>query len=228
MVIRSPKLTFFPIKWRGNTTVPLSPRATAIEVKQALENLPVINFVNVNRSAPSWLNGYTWTIEFVSVNRNTSRGYELQDTENLEPIVPVNNLIATNASLTVQAHWLGINQTFRIYDIARQGTYGTGAGAVYIFQRRMEIWNQVATITGNDTAENSRFGHSVALNRDTLLVGSIGANLVNIVLILMLLQFFYFHIFKEWGSRETINLLFGILGLFSVDVSRMGYRSNKS
>lgn len=158
--------------------MPLSSSATALEVKRALEDLPVINFVNVNRSAPTWLHGYTWTIEFVSVNRNTSRGYELQDTENLEPIVPINNLIATNASLTVQSHWLGINQSFHIYDIARQGSYGSGAGAVYIFQRRMEIWRQVATIYGNDTAENSRFGHSVALNRDVLLVGSIGANMV--------------------------------------------------
>lgn len=148
-------------------------------MKQALEELPVINFVNVNRSRPSFINGYTWTIEFVSVNKNTSRGYELQYTENLEPIIPINHLIATNASLVVQAHWLGINQSFHLYDIARQGTFGAGAGAVYVFQRRKEQWNQVATITGNDTAENSRFGNSVALADDVFIVGSIGANLVS-------------------------------------------------
>ena len=170
---------YFQLEWRGNTTVPLPATATAEQVKDALEQLPVINFVNVNRSRPSVINGYTWTIEFVSVNRNTSRGYELQDTENLEPIIPINHLIATNASLVVQAHWLGINQSFHLYDIARQGTYGSGAGAVYVFQRRKEQWNQVATIVGNDTAENSRFGHSVAIIDDVLIVGSIGANLVS-------------------------------------------------
>lgn len=147
-------------------------------MKAALEALPIINLVNVNRSSPSSINGYTWTIEFVSVNVNTPRGYVLQDTSNLEPITPINHLIATNASVTVQARWEGINASFHLYDIAREGTYGAGAGSVYVFQRRKEVWNQVATLVGNDTAENSMFGYSVSLMNDMLLIGSIGANLV--------------------------------------------------
>lgn len=175
-------IDYFMLQWRGNTTVALPATASAAVVKSALEELPVINFVNVNRSEPSAINGYTWTIEFVSVNIYTPRGYQLQDTENLEPIVPINNLIATNATLTVQAHWLGIGQPIHLYDIAREGTYGSGAGAVYIFQRRKELWNQVATIMANDTAENSQFGYSVSLTNDLFIVGSIGANLVKCLL----------------------------------------------
>lgn len=167
---------YFQLEWRGNTTQRLLANATADEVKYALEALPVINFVNVNRSFLSDNNGYTWTIEFVSVNRNTPRGYMYEDVSNVEPIIPINHLIATDVTLIVGSkYYLGDRNELSM--IPRQGTYGQGAGAVYIYQRQNESWNQVATIVGNDTSTYNQFGGSVSIDQDVILVGAVGANM---------------------------------------------------
>eukprot|EP01034_Spumella_vulgaris_P023126 gene23126-29319_t len=167
---------YFQLQWRGNTTARLLANASADDVKYALESLPVVNLVNVNRSVISIFNGYTWIVEFVSVNVNTPRGYEVQTTRNLEPIVPINNLISTNATLVVGARWLITDRT-ELFLASREGTYGEGAGAAYVFQRFNESWEQVASLVGNDTSDYNRFGTSVSLYEDVLLVGAVGASM---------------------------------------------------
>jgi hypothetical protein len=61
--------------FRGNTTYQLNANATALEVKRALEALPVINTVNVHRNPISIYGAFVLLIEFLSVNRLTPFGY---------------------------------------------------------------------------------------------------------------------------------------------------------
>jgi hypothetical protein len=49
---------------------------------------------------------------------------------------------------------------------------GDDSGSVYVFVRSKEIWTQQAKLTAGDAAEGDLFGHSVALDRDTALVGA--------------------------------------------------------
>ncbi|RYH30929.1 hypothetical protein EON65_03875 [archaeon] len=167
---------YFQLQWRGNTTTTLLPNATAAEVKASLEALPIINTVNVNRTLlhPD-IGAYSWTIDFLSVNYHNSRGYYHEEISNLEPIVPVNNLIATDATINVDAKW-EIGSQSRITSKARLGTFGEGAGAVFVYQRLNDSWIEIATLRGNDTAINNKFGSSVAIDHDMLAIGAIGAN----------------------------------------------------
>lgn len=162
------------LEWRGNTTQFLPFNAEASAVKKALEALPVINHVNVNRSSASSINGFVWTIEFVEVNANTARGYQIQTTQNLEPIIAHNALNGTEVTVTVAAI-SSLSSAPNTYGSERRGTFGSNAGAVYMFQQNGEGWDQVATLVGNDTKENDFFGVSVALKGTVAVVGATGA-----------------------------------------------------
>ncbi len=168
----------FQLTFRGNTTRQLYPNITSSEMKDALEALPSINYVNVNRTliTPD-IGAYSWTIEFVSINYHTARGYyEEYHQVNAEPLVATNNLIATDPTIEVDAKWT-LGDANLIDSAARQGTYGAGAGAVFLFQRQNESWKEVATLVGNDTEENNRFGSAVAIDDDVILVGAVGASM---------------------------------------------------
>ena len=162
------------LEWRGNTTKFLPFNAEASAVKSAMEALPVINRVNVNRSSASSINGFVWTIEFVEVNANTARGYQVQPTQNLEPIIAHNALNGTEVTVTVAAI-SSLMSSPTTYGSERRGTFGSNAGAVYMFQQNGEGWDQVATLVGNDTKENDFFGVSVALKGTVGVVGATGA-----------------------------------------------------
>lgn len=165
----------FQLQWRQNTTRYLNRNATAAEVKSALEELPIINYVNVQRGEPSMIGGYTWTIEFVDVNRNTPRGYYRTNVENCEPIIPINKLIGTETSVIIGSKW-NLGQQNSIYGTQRQGTFGTNAGAVYIYEKNGETWTMTEKLVGDDTDEFDQFGYSVSFKKDLLLVGAIGAS----------------------------------------------------
>ena len=51
---------------------------------------------------------------------------------------------------------------------------GKESGAAYIFVRNGEKWNQQAKLTASDTAQRDKFGISVAINRNTVIVGALG------------------------------------------------------
>jgi hypothetical protein len=53
---------------------------------------------------------------------------------------------------------------------------GNGAGAVYVFARRGDRWDEQAKLTTTDGAPFDLFGHAVAVSGDTLAVGARGAN----------------------------------------------------
>eukprot|EP00981_Chlorochromonas_danica_P010183 scaffold3051_cov167-Ochromonas_danica.AAC.42 len=171
---------YFQLTWRGNTTTHLLPNTTATQMKAALEALPVINTVNVNRTlVNSAIGCYSWAIEFVSVNYHNSRGYFLDDTSNVDPIQPINNLIATQVDVLVDAKWqLGSNNSAS--SLARAGSFGEGTGAVFIYQRVNESWLEVATVRGNDTSESNYFGRSLSLDDDALIVGAVGATMIGL------------------------------------------------
>ena len=46
------------------------------------------------------------------------------------------------------------------------------AGAAYVFARQGERWVEQAKLTADDAAQSDRFGHSVALSEDTIVVGA--------------------------------------------------------
>ena len=46
------------------------------------------------------------------------------------------------------------------------------AGAAYVFERQGERWVEQAKLTADDAAQSDRFGHSVALSGDTIVVGA--------------------------------------------------------
>lgn len=165
----------FKLQWRGNTTSFINRNASADDVKFALETLDVINYVNVLRSEASMIGGYTWTIEFVDVNRNSPRGYFRTNVENCEPIIPINFLIGTDTSIEIGSKW-NLGQTNSIYGTQRQGTFGTNAGAVYIYEKSGETWTMTEKLFGNDTNEFDQFGYSVSYKGNLLLVGAIGAS----------------------------------------------------
>ena len=153
----------FQLEFRGNITNRLPYNATAWEVKTALEALPSIGQVNVNRSAPSFILGYSWIIEILQANVATVQGYSPDTVGYIEPLIAHNELIGSDTSISVE--------------ILRQSTFGQSAGVVYIFQRQINSYVEVADIRGSDTYALNQFGFSVALDDDFLVVGAIAAGI---------------------------------------------------
>ncbi len=50
------------------------------------------------------------------------------------------------------------------------------AGAVYVFTRSRDVWSQVAKFSGADTAANDRFGATVLLRKNSIVIGAPGHN----------------------------------------------------
>jgi FG-GAP repeat len=48
---------------------------------------------------------------------------------------------------------------------------GTRAGAAYVFERRAGVWTQAAKLTASDAAPITSFGSTVAISRNTIVVG---------------------------------------------------------
>ena len=67
-------------------------------------------------------------------------------------------------------------------DTAAVGAYpyeppiGEGTGAVYVFARSSNSWNQQTKLVADDGLEGDSFGTSIALARDTLLIGAPGSD----------------------------------------------------
>jgi len=53
---------------------------------------------------------------------------------------------------------------------------GDYSGSAYIFKRDVTTWSQQAKITASDGAAGDRFGHSVAISGDYVIVGALGAD----------------------------------------------------
>lgn len=171
---------FFTLSFKGNTTIKMPYNVSDIDMKIALEALDTINMVNVIRSIPTTLQTFTWTIEFVETRTNSPRGYNTDLTYNVEPLIAKNYLIGTDTDIIIKSLYKFEDEN-HLYDYTRRGTYGSNAGRVYIYQKVGEqAWDEVALVTGDDTDENDRFGHDVAINGDYLLVGAPNADKVGV------------------------------------------------
>ena len=170
----------FRIEFRHNTTAFLPYDSADSFVKQELEALPTIGEVTVTRSAPTSVKGFTWTITFDRYYRATSRGYIDEGLVPLDPIIGHSELIGTNTTVKVGAirdpkHPKNYGQPERL------GSVGKNAGAAYIFQKSGEGWNEVSRLVGKDTTEEDRFGSSVSIDGDVMIIGAITADVQGIL-----------------------------------------------
>jgi hypothetical protein len=168
----------FTLTFRENTTSPILYDATASEMKAALEELPTINYVNVERSDASAINGFTWEVEFVSINYNTARGYFEEVVSNVEPLTVTNLLIGTDTEVAIGTRY-AMESFNPATDKARPGTFGASAGAAYLYERNGEEWTQVLMLHGNDTDELDHFGESSGIGRngDVVIIGAPSADM---------------------------------------------------
>lgn len=152
---------YFQLGYRNEYTISLSSDITAEGLKEALEDLNYINRVDVYRSQSSDTGGYTWTINFLSVNSLTVSGYAFDPAGSVPLLSYKNNLRGANASIAVK------------YD--RIGSYGINAGKVLIYQNIDDTWTRIASLIGQDTQSNDQFGSSVYISDSLIIVGAISA-----------------------------------------------------
>lgn len=76
----------------------------------------------------------------------------------IEYLIPHNHLHGTNTSITVA--------------YTQYGDYGSYAGTIYVYQLVLGNWYEVAALIGTDTSTNDRFGTSVDINQDIIIVGA--------------------------------------------------------
>jgi hypothetical protein len=150
----------FTLTWRGNTTQFISYNASASEMEAALEALPVIEVVSVQRCCPSAASGFTWTIEFLKVNTYTVGGYVADPIGSLDLMRATSYLVGTNPQIQVAE--------------ARRATTGEGAGIAYVYEKVGGVWHNTFVLRGNDTSEADNFGSSVAIYDDLILIGAQG------------------------------------------------------
>lgn len=168
---RSPLSGQFRLEWRNETTRPLRYDASAAEVEAALEELEVIEGVSVRRFGPSPSRGYDWVVTFHHVLRWSALGYVTDQPRSYEPIQGVNLLQGTDPSITIlQSDSKRLDRT----GYERAGSTGENAGAVwvYAYSHDQSAWLEAQRLVGNDTGANHRFGFSLSMGPDLLIVGA--------------------------------------------------------
>jgi hypothetical protein len=152
----------FTLTWRGNTTDLIAYNASALEMQTALERLPVIGAVNVQRCCQSQADGFTWTVEFLQVKSYDVSGYITNPTGPLDLINATSFLVGNDPQIKVVE--------------ARRGTNGLGAGLAYVYELKRGIWQHTFTLRGNDTSESDSFGCDVSIEGDYILIGAKGSS----------------------------------------------------
>ena len=188
----------FALRFRSktsNASLAVAYNATASEMKAKLESIPSILEVAVTRSDAVPTRSFSWTVtfkrvafqtttEFVDDDVAVANSYVLDTNFNLRPIsVDASLVTGTDASVQVtylyeQAeHHYKCRSGFRscsqqIATSEVRGSFGSGAGAAYIFIKEDEKWTEQVKLRGTDTASNDRFGHDVTISADTVVVGA--------------------------------------------------------
>lgn len=72
-------------------------------------------------------------------------------------------------------HWFGFsvaagNNTI-VVGAPNHSGHGTRSGAAYVFERRAGVWTEAAKLTASDAAAGTGFGSTVAISRNTIVVG---------------------------------------------------------
>lgn len=153
----------FRLFFRGEgPTASIQYDATAQEMRDALETLPTIDLIDVQRSGPTLTGGFAWTVTFQLTRTETDEGFELdqglQLAQDLPPIAdseigasavpyrwvppgdaaPDAMLAGSQARVTVD-HVFGESRDDP-WEAPRSGLSGAGAGAVYVFRRYGRAW----------------------------------------------------------------------------------------
>lgn len=71
---------------------------------------------------------------------------------------------------------VGISQDTIVVGAREDDDRGESAGSAYVFRRKGSAWTQHAKLTSPEPAQGDQFGWSVAIDGDTVLVGSIGSD----------------------------------------------------
>ncbi|TMW60197.1 hypothetical protein Poli38472_000239 [Pythium oligandrum] len=160
--------------------IPVS--ASDLQVEQALEKLVSINDVRVVRSSSmNVYGGYAWTVTFIQVNTRSDYGPVADTSGNLPAMVArttatINNKIVqllkgTNARVSIQ--FGGYSLPPLTDGMTHWGLPGTNAGQAAIFIRAENDWKQQGgTLVGGDTRAEDRFGASVSIKGNQVLVGA--------------------------------------------------------
>jgi hypothetical protein len=146
---------FFLLEFRGEKTDTLSYDVDALSLKEALEELPTINLVDVSRFSTSAIGSYTWRITFYSVNKLTSSGYVV-DTGTIDSLVSYNFLNGKYSQIFV-----GYDQ-YNYYDDSKT--------AIFVYQLVDEVWAQVATLY-SPASNADQSVNSLSLENGTLVLG---------------------------------------------------------
>ncbi|GLE06228.1 hypothetical protein PINS_up015470 [Pythium insidiosum] len=171
----------------ADETDDISVTATDQQVEVALEKLVSINDVAVTRSTSvNAFGGYSWTVTFVQVNSKNDYGPVIDTSGNLPALVPVTSttingrlttlLKGTNARVNVQVG--GYELPPIVEGKTHWGLPGDFAGNAAVFVRAENDWKQQGgSLSGSDTRAGDRFGSSVSLKGDAVLIGAPSAAL---------------------------------------------------
>ena len=73
---------------------------------------------------------------------------------------------------------VALSEEFAVMGTASEDTFGFNAGAAYVFQASPSGWVEIAQLFGEDPEPDAddRFGHSVAISGNTILIAALGDN----------------------------------------------------
>lgn len=67
---------------------------------------------------------------------------------------------------------IAISENYAVVGARRDGDNGRFSGAAYLFERRDGTWEQASKLTASDGTAFNRFGYSVAISEDYVIVGA--------------------------------------------------------
>ena len=175
----------FTVSLRGSDpSAEIAVGSSSSKLKWILENTcDAVNEVAVARSTLSNtrdnIYGFSYTITFVSVNRETDYGWELDRYAsstggNLPKIaVGASELYGSNAGYTVYGSFgYGPDENSAWFEDYRMGSECKNSGEAQISKKDDEQWVVEATLKADDANGNDLFGHSVSIHDDFALVGA--------------------------------------------------------
>ena len=175
----------FTLSVRGaNPTKEIPFHSDAARMKQVLQgSCDAVNDVSVTKSMISVpldnKYGYSWTITFNNVNMKTDYGWESDhDAESSGGNIPkiavgTAELYGHNIQHKVSAAFgYGADDDSVWFQAYERGTTGANAGSVQVSRKDDEQWVLEQTIVPSDINDNDRFGESISLHNDILVVGA--------------------------------------------------------
>uniref|UniRef100_A0A7S4JS32 Calx-beta domain-containing protein n=1 Tax=Odontella aurita TaxID=265563 RepID=A0A7S4JS32_9STRA len=174
---------FFAVSLRGSQYSDFIPHnASAVTLQSALQSLDSVNTVSVTARKDighySDLSGSSWTVTFVSVNRESDYGW-LPDPGgessigNLPALEVNRRLIGWNAGHKVEHEFgAGDMDTQAQWMAKSRGDAGFRSGSVLIYKNDGGQWKHEAKLLASDHSSHDAFGHSIDVADSFLVVGA--------------------------------------------------------